>query len=105
MRKDLDLLVDRAWAAERGTSCLAADSAAQAAVLEYSLAETDRWVRLPGQGGCDGDVSTSYADSSGLPHPGGDPWWRRQRLHLLQHMERLNTYLDLHGGCATSTKS
>ncbi len=96
--ENLDLLLDRSWAAEQGTSRLAVASAAQAEALEYSLAETDRWGRLPEQRDSGGEPSTSYADSSGPPYPQGHRWWRRQRLLVLQHIERLSTFLDLQGG-------
>ncbi|EIE26521.1 hypothetical protein COCSUDRAFT_64531 [Coccomyxa subellipsoidea C-169] len=96
--ENLDPLLDRSWAAEQGTSRLAVASAAQAEALEYSLAETDRWGRLPEQRDSGGEPSTSYADSSGPPYPQGHPWWRRQRLLVLQHIERLSTFLDLQGG-------
>jgi hypothetical protein len=96
--EDLEPLLDRSWAAEQGTSRLAAASAEQTEILEYSLAETDRWGRLPEQGSSGGEPSTSYANSSGPPYPQGHPWWRHQRLLILQHIERLHTFLDLHGG-------
>ncbi|BDA40884.1 probable neuroblastoma-amplified sequence at N-terminal half [Coccomyxa sp. Obi] len=96
--EDLESLQDRSWAAEQGTSCLASTSTAQAEVLEYSLAESDRWGRLPEQDRSGGEPSTSYEEISTPPYPSGHPWWWRQRLLLLQQNDRLQTYLDLHGG-------
>ena len=102
VERDLEQISDRAWAVEQCSTSSAADSDTQAGLLKYGLAETEKWGRMPHHVSSGGEASTSGNEASGTgeatPFGHEGSWWRCQRLLLLQHMDRLQSFLDLHEG-------
>jgi len=80
---------------------LAPDADAQAALIQYGLAETERQAG-PGRAPAGQAAGPAAAAEGGGADGAGDARgeWLRLRIRLLQHRERLATLLALHDGWA-----
>lgn len=74
----LSLIVDKGWVVEECATCVAEDPQVQSILISHGL-----------------DLTESYClGTEGLQiHDAHIGWWRRMRLLLLRHKDRLDTYL------------
>ena len=107
----LAAVADRRWAVRACLRRLAPDAAAQAALIEYGLAETERQAgpgaaRAGLAAGPAAAAGATWAAEGGGADEGDDVQgeWLRLRIRLLQHRERLATLLALHDGCVLHVK-
>ncbi|KAK9831894.1 hypothetical protein WJX81_006720 [Elliptochloris bilobata] len=103
LRECLDAVADRQWTVRECLARLAPDAAAQAALLDYGLAETERQATLGGRdpGAEAGHGARELGAADGGASGGGNAVrgeWLLLRIRLLQQRERLATLLALHAG-------
>jgi hypothetical protein len=75
----LTLIADKGWVVEECATCVAEDPRVQSLLIGHGLDLTAAYCSIT-----DGSYSNEALG-----------WWRRMRLLLLRHMDRLETYLSI----------